>query len=625
MIRVQALSRLSPPFRIAIALAALAFPAAAQEAAPDEDGDAILLETYTDYVISYSARSQNPASIGSAATVISADDIARAQIVFTADALKLSPGVAVARNGAFGGFASARLRGGSSGQTLVVIDGVAVNDPAAPQGGFNFGNLDVADIEGIEVLRGPQSLVWGADAIGGVIYVKTRNRADPLSAFAEGGSLGFARAGATVYVSEGDAYARATLSGARSSGVSRAAAGTENDGWRSLSASLRAHAPIGKAGATLTFRASDSRTDLDGFPPPFFVFTDTAEAEDTRDYSGSLRLDHHLGHDFDGALTLSGSHIKRENSDAGAPTFNARGSRLGAHYLGHYRLLSNLALTAGAEFETAKAVTSGVDESADAGAAFLFAETGIGRLTVSAGVRRDEFSNFAGATTARITAVYALSNAIGKATRLRASWGEGFRAPTLFELNFDQFGVTPNPNLRPERASGFDFGVEKEIPGGYVRATYFRQRVRDQIDFSFASNGYFNIGRVASDGVEFEAKTALGDRVELRTVYTFTDARDRATDVQILRTPRHGGSLSLSARPVERLSATATVALNGREEDFPASNDAFAKLDLAFACDISEAAQIFGRIENATDADYEDVSGYEEPGASVFAGVRVRL
>lgn len=165
--------------------------------------------------------------VGSTVTVISAKDIIDSQYSFVSEALRDTAGVAIARNGGPGGATAARIRGAASGQTLVMIDGIIVNDPSAPQGGFNFANLDVADIERIEVLHGPQSLLYGADAIGGVIVITTKKDRSATSAYLEGGSRGTIRGGATALLRDDRAYGRLTISGSRTDGVSRASIGTE--------------------------------------------------------------------------------------------------------------------------------------------------------------------------------------------------------------------------------------------------------------------------------------------------------------------------------------------------------------------------------------------------------------
>ncbi len=616
-----------PPVTLYTSLLALS-GAAAQESAVQTGN------RQPDQVYAYGLKERAGDDVGSAVTVITSADIIAQQYPFVADAVKDSPGVALARNGALGGFASARLRGGTSGQTLVVIDGIVVNDPSAPQGGYNFANLNVADIDQIEILRGPQSLNWGADAIGGVISIRTRDDGPPVSGYAEAGSRGTVRGGASLFGGDSGAFIRATVSGVTSDGVSHAAGGAEKDGYRSIAGSLTGGAALGaNADLRVLARISDSRSDIDGFPPPFFSFSDTAETEDTTDYAIAARLAHRSAGRYEGALSVNYNKVDRSNHDLGVETFAAAGDRLSANYWGSLQLSSSVNLEAGAEAERTSATVSGVDDSANAGAVFAMIEAApFDNLILSAGARRDEFSNFQGATTSRVTGVWTVykNEMRGDAARFRASWGEGFRAPTLFELNFDQFGVLPNPDLRPERARGFDVGVDYQLNGsrpggGRLRATYFHQRVKDQIDFDFVGNGYFNIDRVNSDGVEVEASWAAASFLTTRVVYTYVDAHDAITGAPILRIPKHGGSASLSLTPVDPLLLSATLTFNGREADLPAPNESFVRLDLRAAYSLSDRLTLYGRVENATDKVYQDVSGYGEPGVSAFAGVRINL
>lgn len=585
----------------------------------------------SEIVVSATRIARPAAETGSAVTIIDAEELQRRQYAFVADALRDAVGVAIARNGSAGGVASVRLRAAASGQTLVLIDGVAVNDPAAPQGGFNFANLDLVDIERIEILRGPQGILYGADAIGGVVSITTAGAgAAPLSAFVEGGALGTLRGGAAAKAGGDDAFVRATVSGVRTGGVSRADGGAEDDGYRSLAASLRARARLGDVWSVEgTARFSDSRAEIDGFPPPAFAFADTLETEDTQDYSFSGVLRHAVGRGYkgvNGALTLAYSAIDRRNEDQGAITFSAEGDRLTADYVGNVPLADRFGFIGGAEIEQTSVDVSGIDERATSGAFFgvLEAEP-VDRLVVSAGVRRDEFSAFDGATTARAAAAWAGF----EGWVLRASWGEGFRAPTLFELNFDQFGIRPNPDLRPERASGFDAGAERVFGGGdpflTARATFFRTRVRDQIDFDFLGNGYFNVDQTRARGFEVEIDWRLASTLRASMAYTLTHAIDLGTGADLLRVPRHMGTAVIDWTPLSPLTLSASVIVNGREADIPAPNDAFVRLDIRAAWAVSERLALYGRVENATDADYQDVSGFGEPGAAAFAGVRARL
>lgn len=615
----------------AIAGGALALALSPAHAAAQSPSSVQVIDRPREEIVVSATRSPRAGDeVGSSVTVIEAPELALRQYSFVADALRDAPGVALARNGGFGGFASVRVRGATSGQTLVVIDGVVVNDPAAPQGGFNFANLDLVDIERIEILRGPQGILYGADAIGGVISITTRSvlphRAE---AFIEGGSLGAVRGGATFSAAnDAGAFARATVSGIRTTGISRADGGAERDGFRSIAGSVRAGLKLGNVWrAEATGRISDSLADIDGFPPPDFTLGDTLETEDTRDVtaSGALR---HATSDVSGAFTIGYSKTNRRNDDSGFETFAARADRVSADYLFTARVNDLLRLSGGAELERTSVIVSGVDTDARNAAVFALAELEpIKRLTISAGGRRDEFSNFEGATTARFAAAY--SGLEGYV--FRASWGQGFRAPSLFELNFEQFGVVPNPDLRPERSAGYDVGVERrfdDASGNAIvtaRAAFFQTRVRDQIDFDFARSGYFNIDRTRARGVEAEVEWRPTASISASLVYTFTDAVDLDTGAALLRQPKHKGTAVTSWAPTSRLTLSSSVIFNGREADFPAPNDSFVRLDLRGAYRLNETLELYARVENVTDADYQDVSGFGEPGASAFGGVRIKL
>jgi vitamin B12 transporter len=331
---------------LAVAVSSVAFPEAAAQTLTSPDENSAIQVVY-----SYARRSRPVDEIGGSVSLITAADIEERQYAFVADAIAGSVGAALARNGAGGGVASVRLRGASSGQTLVVIDGVVLNDPSAPQGGFNFANLDTLDVERIEVLRGPQGIVYGADAIGGVISITTaRGSQSPLSAILEGGAHGHVRGGATFVAKserlEGEL--RATISGIRTDGISRAASGSEADGFRSIAASVSGAMAISKGlDLSVSARHADSRADIDGFPPPFFALADTAETEETQDSAASLRLAHHGG-DVDGALTLAFAAVDRVNKDDGSETFAAEGRRFAADYVGEVSLTEALRLVAGA-------------------------------------------------------------------------------------------------------------------------------------------------------------------------------------------------------------------------------------------------------------------------------------
>lgn len=601
------------PFAVCVAALTMIAGASKASAADDE-------------IIVSATRSPLPVSeVGASVTVIEAPEIELRQYESVADILRDTAGVSIARNSAFGGVASARLRGAASGQSLVVIDGIVVNDPSAPSGGFNFANLDVVDIERIEVLRGPQSILYGSDAIGGVISITTRRAEDGVAAsgFGEGGSKGFARGAATISGAGGAVDGRLTISGLRTDGISRAAAGSEADGFRSIAASFAGGAELAPAlRAEIFARYGDAHAEIDGFPPPTYTLADTLETEDTEDYAIAGRV-LHQGARLTQSLTLSYNTITRKNGDDGVFLFGADGERASAEYFARYEVSDRFAALAGIAGETTEVSVSGVGDDANSASVFALVEAKpFEGFAFSGGVRRDEFDEFDGATTGRVTAAWQA----GPATVIRASWGQGFRAPSLFQRNFNLFGGPPNPDLNPERSDAFDASIEQEIAGGLTaKVTVFHQKIRDQIDFDFASGGYINIDRTRARGVEVEASWTPVDALSISGNYSYTDAVDRDTGLLLLRQPKHSGAVFLDVAASNRLKLGASLIANGRESDVGADNGSWARLDLRAAFALNDKLEIYGRVENATDSDYQDVAGYAEPGRSIFAGVRVRI
>lgn len=585
-----------------------------------------------DEVVVAATRLAAPASATGVTTIDSAA-LEHGQFGSVADALRFVDGVSIASAGGAGAVATARLRGSTSAQTLVVIDGAIVNDPAAPQGAYDFSDLLTDDIARIEILRGPQSLLWGADAIGGVIAVETKStKAGSLALNAEGGSYGATRGAVTVAAGEeGGAHLRATAIGVRTSGFSRAASGTEADGWRAGSLSLRAGTDFGDGlRGEVSARYGQSKTDIDGFPPPAFALADTADTERREDFLVSGRL-RHESQRVDGVATLAFGGLNRRGFDgSGAEAYASDGKRLSASYVARARFGDAFGVSAGLDAQRTTNRSAGVDASARRAGAFLIAEVDFSpsfapgsKATLSVGGRRDAFSNFDGATTARVAGAWSFADG----TTLRAGCGTGFRAPSLFELNYADFGVVPNPDLRPERARGWEVGIEKPFGGGafVARATAFGQAARDLIDFSFAANGYVNIARTRTRGVEASTDWRLSPALSLAFSYTFIDSKDLTTGLRLARTPRHRGSATATFAVAPRLTIAAALYANGSERDVPTDNRAFARLDLRASYKASEAVDIYGRIENATGARYQDVSGYRETGAAAYVGTRLRL
>ncbi|MEO6151916.1 MAG: TonB-dependent receptor [Croceibacterium sp.] len=566
------------------------------------------------------------------------DGIERVQGPDLTRLLERAPGVTITRNGGPGAFTAVHVRGGDSDQLLVLIDGVRVADPASPGGGFDLGNLLMGNVAKVELQRGSNSTIWGNQALSGVLAVTTNTRPG-ASASAEYGARDtfygtLAAGGQLGPVSLG-------ISGGRyaSEGFSAAAGGAEPDGFRQNE--LAGRATVALASGLHAFaraRYAEGRLDLDGFPAPTYAFADTAEYQSARQRSGAVGAEY-----ANQALTLtaSGSSARTERSNFDAPgsaaNFTADGLSRRIELHGNWRLAPHLALAFGGEREWTRFATlyDGEHRTAITGAYGQFAYDR-GPLHLAAGLRRDTNHDFGHATSAGADAAYAL----GEGWRIVASYGEGFKAPTLFQLRSD-FG---NVLLLPERSRSYDAGIAYGGPRGSAAVTAFRRDTRDLIVFvgcGGRSSGicagrpygtYDNASRARAEGIEFEAHGEPSEALQFGATYTFVRAQDvtagsATARMALARRPRHALTLSGDwMRGPVRLGADLRV-VSGSFDDaantVPLAGYTTATVRGEFA--IGRAITLFGRVENALDAIYQTAAGYATARRSAFIGARARL
>lgn len=598
--------------------------------------------------------------LGASLSVLLRADLDRLQTPAVTDLLRLLPGVTVSANGGRGAFAAVRIRGAEGDQTLVVIDGVRVNDPAAPGAGYDFGGLLAGGVERIELLRGPQSLAWGSQAIGGVVAITTRAPGAPeLNARIEGGSRASVYATADGSAKAGRLGLGASVTYGRTDGISAAAearGATERDDWTGWGGTLRATLDLTPALALdARGRFQASRFGIDGFPPPRFQLADTPERSRQDEASGFLGLAfapqggpsrHLLGAEL--------TEVDRRTTDprrTPSATFLATGRNLRLRYTGEWRLAPWLEASFGAERERSRLATASPSafdpdperfraEATLTGGFVQAVVRPLPGLTAVAGVRHDAHSDFGGATTPGVS----LSFAPGDGPwRLKASWGEGFKAPTLFQL-FSDFG---NPGLRPERAEGWDAGFEAGLAEGRLRlaATAFGRTTRDQIDFvsCFANplpacagrpfGTYDNVARTRARGVEAEVGLAPAEGLAVSFAYTFLDARNRARgtanfDRLLPRRPRHTAALVADWTAPAGWSLGMTLSHASESFDNASNSRRIPDrvlLDLRGAVPLGDRLELYGRVTNVTDTVWETASFYGQPGREFAGGVRARF
>ena len=612
--------------RISLLLLLVA-PAAASAVAESPAGDKD--EVHIDTIVVTTTRiEQSAAETGSTVRIIDADEIAALGFSHALDALAMAPGVTVNQNGSFGGSATVRIRGASSDQTLVLIDGVSVNDASSPGGGFNFARLDAGSIERIEILSGPQSTLWGSDAIGGVVSITTRRPREGLggSVFAEAGSYGALRSGASVGHGSDTGDFRLAATRLDTDGISRADernGNTEADAFESLTLSARGGLNLPREArleGSLLWNDSDSEFDSFRFGAQGNV-GDGDELSRTEELSGHLALKAPLfGGRVDNLLLVGRAEIDRENFSDGARSFQAKGERTLFRYQGTLSIDRRNTLVVGAEREESSA--SGNDSSIN-GFFALHEWRPAEKMTLTGGLRSDDHERFGGETTARIAAaVRPVPN-----LTLRASWAQGFKAPTIFQTTFFCCGApAANAHLRPERSEAVDFGVEwrPESGAGHIGLTVFRQDTEDLIDFSFAIGGYENIDEVESKGIEVSAGWNLTDSLALSADYAWMRARE-GDGTALSRLPGHSGDLALGFDPAGPFSGTVLLRFNGRETNSDGSRlDDWARVDINARYALSDRLELYGRIENLFDAHYQQILGYGTPGLSGSLGVRWR-
>ena len=592
----------------------------ADQAQPGADAPRTEAQT-AETVLVTGTRLPRPASeTGTAVTVIDAARLERH--AFLLDALAGAPGLTINQNGAFGGVASVRIRGASTGQTLVLIDSVPVNDPTSPGGGYDFAALDSSQIARVEILRGAQSVLWGSDAIGGVVNIITRQPGQGLGAtgFAEAGSFGTFRGGAAVEGADARGSFRLGASAITTDGISKADerdGNTEADGYDAVTLAGRASYELGFGRIGLTARHVRAEAEYDSFGAVTGV-QDGDERSETEDASAALNFEaDHFGGALETLVQVGWAGIERDNFTNGAFSFGAEGSRVVYRYQGAWVISDRHRLAFGAEREESEANGS----EADSGGVFALLELEpLDGLVLTGGVRHDGDDRYGEETTGK----FALSWQVTDAVRLRSAAGTGFKAPTIFQTTFFCCGARgPNPDLAAETSAGYDIGLDYALPGGrgVIELVWFDQTVENQIDFSFLDGGYSNIARVESTGVELSARYAFSPAWTLSGAWTWIDAQDGAGRT-LVRLPEQSGQVEL-AYDAGRWGAAASVRHNGEERYGWGQIDAWTRLDASARFAMSDQVELYVRAENLTDEAYQDVFGYGAPGRSGTFGVRL--
>ncbi len=600
----------------------IAIPAIAQASNSEESR----LEAIT---VEGSRLNQTQTEIGSSVSIITAEDLKKLDFDFALDAVAAAPGVTVNQNGSYGGAASVRIRGASSGQTLVLIDGVPVGDPSVTDGSFNFAYLDTDNIERIEVLKGPQSTLWGSDAIGGVVSIVTKQPEERLggNAYAEYGSFNTLRGGASIGNANETGDFRLSVSGISADGISKADeanGNSEEDGYDSTTLSAKGGLNLpSDARLEATVLWNDAESEYDSYVGGAQGSVgDGDERTENETLSGNVSLKVPLFDDrFENLVMIGYSDITRENFSNGAQSYVAEGDRQIYRYQGTFTVNEMNKLSFGAEREE---TTANDAESSIDGIFGLYEFKPVETLTLTGGIRVDDHDRFGSETSGRVAAAYAPTDQIV----VRASWGQGFKAPSIFQSTYicTFCGLTePNADLQPESSEAFDIGVDWTSEDGRAKAgiTYFDQDTENMIDFSYTA-GYDNIAVVKSQGVELYGSYQFTDWLGIAANYAYIDAEDGDGN-ELSRLPENSGDVTVSLDPEGPFSGAVLVRFNGDEANTDSTTlDGWTRVDLTGSYDLTDSVELYGRVENLFDEEYQQVLGYGTPGLSGSVGIRLR-
>jgi vitamin B12 transporter len=599
-------------------------------------------------VITASRAPENEAQTPASVTVIDTQRIERLGEPLIPALLRLTPSVAITVQGPAGLFTEVRIRGAENNHTLLFIDGIRANDPATGDfARFELLNADLASR--VEVVRGPQSALWGSDAIGGVIAVNGTAESTGTAASAEGGSFGFLRGSASASLGSGQSSLAGAVGWQRATGIdSFGASGGDKDGYRNLSGRVRGALSLGSSvqlGAAAF--ALTGRSQFDGYDPITFERTDTLDNSRNRLTAGRVWASFgSAGSSWSGRIGASLLGSSNRNFLADSPVNRTRGSRrtVDAQVEKGFStgpIAHRLIVAAESERETFHARDTiyggATNQDRNRSHQALTAEwhATADRFTGDVAVRRDFFNRFKDATSLRAS----LLADVGSGFAIAGSYAEGIAQPTFFDLyGFFPNNFAGNPSLRPESSRGFEVALRFRRGPLDASLTGYRQRLHDEIidvfdPVTFLSSTANTNGVSRRSGMEAVVGWRIGDALRISANYSYLKATqpESLADRQLeeLRRPKHSGAVALdgSTGPWSYGGSIAYVGSHlDRQEVAPFGIVSLRSYWLAgarLAYAVRPGVEVFARASNLFDTRYEDSVGYRTEGRGFFAGIRL--
>jgi len=565
-------------------------------------------------------------------TVVTGEEIQKKGKKIVLDVLRDVPGVFIRQNSSFGGSSSIYLRGANNAHTLIMIDSVRVGDPMAGDGKMSISHLSTDNIERIEIIRGAQSVLYGSDAIGGVINIITKKgRGKPEFYFsAEGGSFETFREKFGVSGANDKVSYSASVSRLDTKGISKAdedLGNTEQDYYHDTNISARLDAQLSETvRAGFSIRHSQSKMDYDDTG----VDANKVQASDITSFSTNFEQD--IFDWWQHIVKLGTTETKREyTKNNGVFDGTYKGTTKLASWQHNFFIKDKDTFTAGFDYqeESGDVQSTGgniTEQKVDTNSLFIQNKwTPFQGFSFTLGMRHDDHQTFGGEDTYKGALAYLYEET---GTKMRGSYGTGFRSPSLYQL-YSSYG---DLNLKPEESKGYDVGIDQELFGKKVllSVTYFHTRIDDLIDWNSSTSKYYNVGKVKTKGWETSISFKPLDWLSLDAHYTYTGAKDETPGgtnqgKYLIYRPKHTGGASLNIKPLEKLNVnlnTQYVGKRYRNTSNTAEMPSYTLVNLAASYEVTQWLQVFGRVDNLTDKNYQSIYQYGEPGIGIYGGIK---
>lgn len=617
------------------------------------------IKTTLDEVVISANKTETPYySLASSVSIINSTDITKTQAHSVFDLLRYIPGISVIQQGGIGKLSNTFIRGANPNHALVIVDGIEMNDPSSPNNAFDFSSLCTYDVEKIEVVRGPQSTLYGSDAVAGVISIFTKRGNDKpdFSFSGEGGSSGFYKAQFTAAGKYNfiDYFVSANRNGTDGISSSNSSYGnTEKDGFINNGVTTKVGFDLSQfVNLQLMYKFTKADSELDqneklGDDPNYNYKTEE------QIFSGSLLLTSFQGKwekIFKGSLVKRFGRTLDEYDELHPGTFSDsynRARRIKFEWQNNLRFIDNNLITIGLETETEHAYTSYYSESMWGPYESVFPEQSIrtssiylqdqinilNSLFTSVGIRYDDNEKYGNVVTFRLAPAYFISET---GTKLKFTYGTGYKAPSLYYIFDPLFG---NPELKPEKSKGWDFGFDQTLVNGKINfgMTYFNLKFENM--FGFDSNfKTINIAEASSSGVELTCAANSLPGFDISANYTFTETKDeysQGTDFgkKLLRRPKHQAALTINYNYKQIINLGTQIRYVGKRDDkdftsYPVGRITLADytiVNLIGSYKLFDYLELTARLENLFDKKYEEVLYYGTPGKTFYAGVNINL